>query len=209
MKKVFYIILITLLLLGCGGPTKVTYQELPKDQPLAVNIDGVTLRIVSYGYTKDWTELEIAVLNETDKEIHFDTGQVYLANEKGYDLIPFKAHEIDERVYRKTGKWITPLTVGAITAGIVSIVATSSKDRTNLGRAALALAGVAGASELAKRQSAETDIYRKEDLSMKTYNIPPHLQLGGLLYYRATTGIKGIKAFIKIKGQEEFFHIRL
>lgn len=209
MKRFIYIILITSLFMGCGGPTKVIYQELPKDKPLAVKIEGVTLRVVSYGYTNDWSEVEIAVLNETDEEIHFDAGQVYLTNEKGYDLIPLRAHEINERVYRKTGKWISPLTVGAAAAGIVAIVAPSSSDRAAFGRAALALAGAAGVSEIAKRQTAEADVQKKEDLLMKTYNIPPHLQLGGVLYYRATTGIKGIKAFIKIEGQEEFFHIGL
>jgi len=209
MKKALYVILIAVFLFGCGGPTKVTYQELPKDKPLAIKIDGVTLRVVSYGYTNDWSELEIAVLNETDDEIHFDASQVYMTNEKGYDLIPLRANEINERVHRKTGKWISPLTVGAIASGIAAIIAPSSKDRAAFGRAALALAGAAGVSELSKRQSAEADIQRKEDLLMKTYDIPPHLQLGGVLYYRATTGIQGVKAFIRIEGQEEFFQIGL
>lgn len=209
MKKVFYIILVTSLLFACGGPTKIKYQELAKDKPLALKINGVTLRVVSYGHTKDWSELEVAVLNETEEDIHFDASQVYLTNEKGYDLIPLRGHEISERVYRKTGKWITPLTVGAIAAGIVAIVAPSSKDRAAFGRGALALAGTAWVTELAMGQSAEADIQRKEDLLMKTYNIPPRLQLGGVLYYNASGGAQGVKAFIRIEGQEEFFQIGL
>lgn len=209
VNKIVCIFLIAFLIFGCAGPTKLTYRELPKDKPLAVKINGVTFRLISFGYTKDWSELEVAVANESDEEINFDATQVFLTSEKGYDLIPLKAYEVNERVHRKTGKWITPLTVGAIAAGIAAIIAPSSKDRTAFARATLALAGAAGTAELAKRQTAEADIQRKEDLLMRSYKIFPHLQLGGVLYYRATEGIKGVKAFIKVKGTEEFFNIEL
>lgn len=205
----FIVLFAVLSLLACAGPTKVTYQELPKDKPLAIQINDVTFRIISFGYTKDWSELEVSVANETQEEIDFDASQVYLMNEKGYDLIPLKAYEINERVHRKTGKWVTPLTVGAIVSGIAAIIAPSSKDRTAFARATLALVGAAATTELAKRQSATADIQRKEDLLLKSYKIQPNLQLGGVLYYRSTEGIKGAKAFIKIKGAEEFFHIDL
>ncbi len=208
MKKIYYLALLVIIL-SCAGATKVYYQELPKDKPLAVKIEGVTLRIISFGRTADWSELEIAVANETDKEIEFDPSKVFLTNEKGYDLIPLRGSEINERVYRKTGKWINPLTLGAITAAIAAIVLPSSQDRTNLARAALGLAIAGGASELAKRQSAEEDIRRKEDLLLKVYKIPPRLQLGGTLYYRTTESMKGVKAFIKINGNEEYFEIKL
>jgi len=208
MKKICYLV-IFVLFLSCAGATKVYYQELPKDKPLAVKIDGVTLRIISFGRTADWSELEIAVANETDKEIEFDPTKVYLTNEKGYDLIPLRGSEINERIHRKTGKWVNPLTLGAITAAIGAIVLPNSQDRTNLARAALGLAIAGGASELAKRQSAEEDISRKEDLLLKVYKIPPRLQLGGTLYYRATESMKGVKAFIKINGNEEYFEIKL
>ncbi len=196
-------------LLNCAGPTKITYQELPKDKLLAMQINGVRFRVVSFGYTRDWSELEVSVANETGEEIDFDASQVYLTNEKGYDLIPLKAYEINERVQRKTGKWVTPLTVGAIASGIAAIIAPSSKDRTAFARATLALIGAAATTELAKRQSATADIQRKEDLLLKSYVIQPNLELGGVLYYRATKEIKGAKAFIRIKGIDEFFHIEL
>jgi len=206
MKRIFSIFLVVAFIFACG-PTKLTYQELPKDKPLAMKINGVTLRVVSFGHTKDWSELEIAVANETDEELYFDATQVYLTNEKGYDLTPLRAHEINERVYRKTGKWINPLTIAAIATGIAYIIAPSSKDRAAFGRAALALVGVAGTAELAKRQTAEADIQRKEDILLKSYKIPPNLQLGGFLYYRSTEAMKGVKAFIKVKGTEEYFRI--
>lgn len=209
MNKIACIFLITFFISGCAGPTKPTYQELPKEKPLAVKINGVTLRLISFGYTKDWSELEVAIANETDEEIYFDATQIFLTNEKGYDLIPLKAYEVNERVHRKTGKWITPLTIGVIATGIAAIIAPSSQDRTAFARAALALAGAAGTAELAKRQTAGADIQRKEDLLLKSYKISPHLQLGGVLYYRATEGIKGVKAFITVKGTEEFFNIEL
>jgi hypothetical protein len=209
VSKIVCIFLIAFFISGCAGPTKPTYQELPKEKPLAIKTNGVTLRLISFGYTKNWSGLEVAIANETDEEIYFDATQVFLTNEKGYDLIPLKSYEINERVHRKTGKWITPLTVGAIATGIAAIIAPSSQDRTTFARAALALAGAAGTAELAKRQTAEADIERKEDLLLKSYKIPPHLQLGGVLYYRAAEGIKGVKAFITVKGTEEFFHIEL
>ncbi len=209
MNKIVCIFLIAFFISGCAGATKPTYRELPKEKPLAVKINGVTLRLISFGYTKGWSELEVSIANETDEEIYFDATQVFLTNEKGYDLIPLKAYEVNERVHRKTGKWITPLTVGAIASGIAAIIAPSSQDRTAFARAALALAGAAGTAELAKRQTAGADIQRKEDLLLKSYKIPPHLQLGGVLYYRATEDIKGVKAFITVKGTEEFFHIEL
>jgi hypothetical protein len=209
IKKIIYLSLVTALLLGCGGPTRVNYQELPRHKPLALKINDVTLRVVSYGYTKDWSELEIAVLNESDEPVHLDATQIFLTNEKGYDLAPLRAPEINERVRRKTGQWVTPLTIGAIAAGVAAIVAPSSKDRTAFGRGALALAAGAGVSELAKRQSAEADIKRKDDILLRTYNIPPKLQLGGVLYYPPSTSIEGVKAFIRIEGQEEYFHIAL
>jgi hypothetical protein len=208
MKKLYYLLLLSLFL-SSACATKINYQELPKDKPLAVKIEGVTLRVISFGKTSDWSELEIAVANETDKEIEFDPTKVFLTNEKGYDLIPLRGSEINERIYRKTGKWINPLTLGAITAAIGAIVLPSSQDRTNLTRAALGLAVAGGASELAKRQSAEEDIRRKEDLLLKVYKIPPRLQLGGTLYYRSTKSMKGVKAFIKINGNEEYFEIKL
>jgi len=208
MRKLICIVLIALFILGCAGPTKVTYQELPKEKPLAIQINGVTFRVVSFGTTDDWSELEVAIANETDEDITFDATQVFLTNEKGYDLIPLTAYEINERVHRKTGKWINPLTVGAIAAGIAAIIAPSSKDRTAFGRAALAITGAAVVSELAKRQTAGADVQRKEDLLLRSYKIPPHLQLGGVLYYRATEGMKGAKAFILVKGTEEFFQIQ-
>jgi len=209
VNRIICLSLIVFLVFSCAGPTKLTYQELPKDKSLAMKINGVTLRLISFGYTKDWSELEVSVANESDEEINFDSTQVFLTNEKGYDLIPLKAYEINERVHRKTGKWITPLTVGAIAAGIAAIIAPSSQDRTNFARATLALAGAAGVSELAKRQTTEADVQRKEDLLLKSYKISPGLQLGGVLYYCAAEGIKGVKAFIKVKGTEEFFHIEL
>ena len=209
MKRTVCIFLIlSSFIFGCAA-TKLTYQELPKDKTLAMKINGVTLRVVSFGYTKNWSELEIAIANETDEAIDFDATQVYITNEKGYDLIPLRAHEINERVYRKTGKWITPLTIGAIASSIAAVIAPSSKDRTAFARAALALVGAAGTTELAKRQTAEADIQRREDILLKSYKIPSNLQLGGVLYYRATEGIQGVKAFIKVKGIEEFFHIEL
>jgi hypothetical protein len=207
MKNLISILLVFSFLSGCGGPTKLIHPDLPKDKPLAVRINDVTMRVVSFGYTKDWSELEIAVANETDHEISFDASQIYLTNEQGYDLIPLSAHEINDRVYRKTGKWITPLTLSAVVVGIAAIIAPSSKDRTVLARSALALAGVAAVSEVAKRQTAGEDIHRKEDLLMKDYIIPPHLQLGGVLYYRSTKGIKGVKAFINTDGTDEFFNV--
>lgn len=207
-KTIVYFTLITFIL-SCSGATKLTYQELPKDKPLAIKIEGVTLRVVSFGKTDDWSELEIAVANETDKEIEFDPSKVFLTNEKGYDLMPLRGSEINERIQRKTGKWITPLTLGAVTAAIAAIVLPHSKDRTNLARAALGLAIAGGASELAKRQSAEEDIRRKEDLLLKVYRIPPKLQLGGVLYYRSTETMTGVKAFIKINDDEAFFEIKL
>lgn len=209
MKKIFTYVLIFSFLFSCAVATKLNYQELPKDKPLAIKIEGVTLRIVSFGTTDDWSELEIAVANETDKEIEFDPSKVFLTNEKDYDLMPLRGSEINERIQRKTGKWINPLTLGAITAAIAAIVLPSSKDRTNLARAALGLAIAGGASELAKRQSAEEDIRRKEDLLLRVYKIPPKLQLGGTLYYRSTKAMKGVKAFIKINGGEEYFEIKL
>ncbi|MCX7769588.1 MAG: hypothetical protein N2202_00730 [Proteobacteria bacterium] len=209
MKKYIAIFTLISFIFSCAGATKLTYQELPKDKPLAVKINGVTLRVVSFGKTNDWSELEIAVLNETDKEIRFDPSKVYLTNEKGYDLMPLRGNEINERIYRKTGKWITPLTLGAITAAIAAIVLPHSKDRTNLARAALGLAIAGGAAELAKRQSAEEDVRRKEDLLLKVYKIPPKLQLGGTLYYRSTEAMKGVKAFIEVNGEEAFFEIQL
>ncbi|OGW26266.1 MAG: hypothetical protein A2X59_06940 [Nitrospirae bacterium GWC2_42_7] len=207
MRKLFCILVAFTFLSGCGGPTKLTYPDLPKEKPLAIKINNVTLRVVSFGYTKDWSELEIAVANETDHEISFDASQIYLTNEQGYDLIPLSAREINDRVHRKTGKWITPLTLGAVVVGLAALIAPSSKDRAILGRSALALAGVAAVSEVAKRQTAGEDISRKEDLLMKNYNIPPHLQLGGVLYYRSTKEIKGVKAFIRTDGNEEFFNV--
>jgi hypothetical protein len=207
MKKLFCILIVFSLLSGCGGPTKLTYPDMPKEKAVAVKINGVTFRVVSFGYTDDWSELEIAVANETDREIWFDASQIYLTNEQGYDLIPLTAHEINERVYRKTGKWISPLTLGAVVAGIAAIIAPSSKDRAALAKGALALAGAAVVGEAAKVQTAGEDIRRKEDLLMKDYKIPPHLQLGGVLYYRSTKGIKGVKAFIKTDGDEEFFNV--
>ena len=209
MKRTTCIFLVLSFIFGCAGPTRLTYQELPKEKPLAMEINGVTLRIVSFGYTKDWSELEISIANETDEVIDFDATQVYLTNEKGYDLIPLGTYEINERVHRKTGKWITPLTVGAIASGIAAIIAPSSKDRAAFARAALALVGAAGTAELAKRQTVEADIKRKEDVLLKSYKIPSHLQLGGILYYRTTEGMRGVKAFIKVKGVEEYFHIEL
>jgi len=167
VKKLITLLLIVFFIVGCAGPTRLTYKELPKDRPLAMKINDVTFRVISFGYTKDWSELEIAVANEADEEIDFNPSQVFLTNEKGYDLIPLRTYEINERVHRKTGKWINPLTVGAIAAGITAIVAPSSKDRTAFARAALALVGVAAATEVAKRQSAKADIQRKEDLLLK------------------------------------------
>lgn len=210
MKKIITLIILISFILSCAGATRLTYQDLPKDKPLAVKIEGITLRVVSFGSTKDWSELEIAVANETDKEIEFDPSKVFLTNEKGYDLMPLRGSEINERIQRKTGKWITPLTLGAITAAIAAIVLPHSKDRTNLARAALGLAIAGGAAELAKRQSAEEDVRRKEDLILKVYKIPPKLQLGGVLYYRSTEAMKGVKAFIKInKDEEAYFEIKL
>lgn len=195
-------------LMACGGPTKVVYQELPKEKPLAIKIDGVTFRVVSFGTTGDWSELEIAVANETGGDIHFDASKIYLTNEKDYDLMPLSSYEINDRVRRKTGKWITPLTIAAAVAGIGAIVAPSSKDTDSLARAALGLVGAAAVGEVAKQQSAEADQYRKEDLLLKSYRIPPKLQVGGVLYYRATESAKGVKAFINVNGREEFFQIR-
>lgn len=209
MKRYIAFIVLVFFVFSCAGATKLSYQELPKDRPMAVKIEGVTLRVISFGKTKDWSELEIAVANETDKEIEFDSTKVFLTNENGYDLIPLRGSEINERIQRKTGKWITPLTLGAIAAGIAAIVLPSSQDRTNLARAALGLAIAGGATELAKRQSAEEDIRRKEDMLLKVYKIPPKLQLGGTLYYRSTESMKGVKAFIKINGTEEYFEIKL
>ncbi|MCL4456616.1 MAG: hypothetical protein M1147_07635 [Nitrospirae bacterium] len=207
MKKLVCVMLILFLVAGCGGPTQLTYMELPKDKTLALKINGVTLKVVSFGYTSDWSEIEIAIANETNEDIYFDAAQVFLTSDKGYDLIPLKAHEINERVHRKTGKWVNPLTIGALVAGIAAIVAPSSKDRTTFARGALVLGGGALASEMSKRQTAEADVQRKEDLLLKSYKIPPNLQLGGILYYRSVEAAKGIKAFIKVKGNEEFFHI--
>lgn len=208
MKKLICIALALSLIAGCAGPTQLTYMEAPKDKTLALKINGVTLTVVSFGYTSDWSELEISIANETGEDIHFDASQVFLTNDKGYDLIPLKAHEINERVHRKTGKWVNPLTLATLVAGIAAIVAPSSKDRTTFARGALVLGGGALAAEMSKRQTAEADVQRKEDLLLKSYKIPPKLQLGGVLYYRSTETAKGVKAFIKVKGSEEFFHIQ-
>lgn len=209
MKRIAFFIIFFFLVSGCGGPTKVRYQEFPKEKTLAVKINGVTFRIVSFGTTKEWAELEVAVANDSEETVFFDSSQVFLVNEKGYDLTPLTGYEINERVQRKTGKWITPLTLAAAAAGIGAIVLPSSKDRTHLARAALGLAGAAVVSEVEKRQSADADIERKEDFLLKTYQIPPKLQIGGVLYYRKTEASKGVKAFIRVKGVEEFFQIEL
>jgi hypothetical protein len=206
LMKIISLALIVSLVFGCGA-TQLTYQEMPKDKPLAVKINGIAVRVVSFGFTDDWSELELAIANDSDFEINFDATQVYLTNEQGYDLIPLRGGEINERVHRKTGQWITPLTVGALAAGIAAIIAPSSKDRTNLARGALALGGAAVGAELGKRQSAEADVQRKEDFLLKSYKILPKLQLGGVLYYRSTKAAKGVKVFIKTKSGEEFFHI--
>ena len=208
MKRIWICLLLITLVLGCAGPTKLTYQDLPKDRPLAMQLDNVTFRVVSFGYAADWSELEIAVANETDSPINFDPTKVYLTNEKGYDLIPLGAHEINDRIHRKTGQWINPLTIGAIASGLAYLIAPSAHDRAAFGKAAVALAGGAAVYEGSERQSAEGDVRRKEDLLLKNYTIPPKLQLGGTLYYRSTQAMKGTKAFIKIKGTEEFFQIQ-
>lgn len=201
--------LIVLLVASCAGPTKLTYQELPKDKPLAVTKDNVTLRLVSFGYTDDWSELEIAIANGTNETLDFDASKIYLTNAQGYDLIPLKSFEIEERLKRKTGKWVNPLTVGALAAVVGAIVAPGAVDRTNFGRAAVVLGAAGVGSEMAKRQSADEDVKHKEDVLLKNYKIPPGLHLGGVLYYRSTDGIKGVKAFIKINGKDELFSINL
>lgn len=209
MKKFFLLLILLSLVLGCAGATKPVLQELPKDKPSAVKINGVTLRVIAVGHTKDWSEVEIAISNETGDPLDFDVSKIFVTNEKGYDLIPLNAHEINERVQRKTGKWVNPLSLGAIASGIAAIVMPSSHDRLNLAKAALVLAGGGVTSELAKKQTAEADKQRKDDLLLKSYKVPHGLQLGGLLYYRSTETLTGVKAFIKIKGAEEFFHIGL
>lgn len=208
MKRIWISLLIITLVLGCAGPTKLTYQDLPKDKPLAVMSDNVTFRVVSFGHTDDWSELEIAVANETDSPINFDPAKVYLTNEKGYDLIPLSGYEVNDRIHRKTGQWINPLTIGAIASGLAYLIAPSAHDRAAFGKAAVALAGGAAVYEGAERQSAQADIGRKEDLLLKNYTIPPKLQVGGTLYYRSTQAMKGVKAFIRIKGAEEFFQVQ-
>ncbi|TAN45103.1 MAG: hypothetical protein EPN22_03670 [Nitrospirae bacterium] len=209
MKRFWALLLIISMLCGCAGATKPTFQELPQGKPLAMKINGVTFRIVAFGYTNDWSELEVAILNETGQDLEFDISKIYVTNEKNYDLVPLRAHEINERVHRKTGKLVNPFTVGALAAGIAAIIAPASNDRTNIAKAALVLAGAALGTEMASRQTAEADAQRKEDLLLKSYKVPSGLQLGGILYYRTTEAAKGVKAFIKIKGQEEFFHIEL
>ncbi len=209
MKNTKNSILISIALVffvcACAGKTKVQLQSIP--QPLTQTKENVSVVALEFGTTKHWSQLEVAVANLSDEPVRIEAREIYLKNEKGYYLLPYTNTQIEDKIEKRAGKYVNPLTIGAVGAALVAIILPSKHDRDVALKAAAVLAGGAIGKELAERQGVKEDLEIKDDFFLKNYSIPPGLKLGGRVYYPPVEQATGLKALIKIKEQDTLFEI--
>lgn len=209
MTKGFWNVVISIMVIfiifSCAGKTKIKHQEIP--QPLVQTQEGVSVVVIEFGTTKHWSQMEIAIANMTEESIKIESQEIYLKNEKGYYLAPYTNYQIEEKIRKRTGKYVNPLTIGALGAALTAIILPSKHDREVALKTAAVLAGGAIGKEVAEQQGAKEDLEVKDDASLKDYTIPPGLKLGGYVYYPPVPKATGMKAMIRVNEQDRMFEI--
>lgn len=205
LKHLATLIAITMLTAGCA--TQVTMQ--PIHQPLAFSQEGVAIEVVGVGHTKEWTEVEVAVANSTDQQVQIKDREIYVRNEKGYYIVPYQDYEINQKIYNRTGKYMNPLTLGALGAAITAIVLPQSHDRETAARIAGALLLGAIGKEVGERQTAESEQVKKGDTIFRNYTIPPSLKLGGKVYFPPMEKATGLKMLLYVAGRPTMFELEI
>ncbi|MDH4100955.1 MAG: hypothetical protein OEV28_10355 [Nitrospirota bacterium] len=208
MKKLILPALLgAIMMLSTGCATQVTMQ--PIHQPLSFNQEGVTIEVVGVGHTKEWTEVEVAVANATDQQVQIKDREIYVRNEKGYYIVPYQDYEINQKIYSRTGKYMNPLTLGALGAVITAIVLPQSHDRETAARIAGALLLGAIGKEVGERQAAESEQVKKGDTIFRNYTIPPNLKLGGKVYFPPMDKATGLKMLLYVSGRPTMFELEI
>lgn len=197
------VVAVAMLATGCA--TKVTMQ--PISQPMTFTQGGVTIEVVGVGHTKDWTDVEIAVANSTDQPLSVKDREIYARNEKGYYVMPYQDYEINQKIYSRTGKYINPLTLGAIGAVMAALILPQSHDRETAARIAGALAVGAIGKEVGEQQAASGEERKKSDTIFRNYTIPPNLKLGGKVYFPPMEKTTGLKMILYVGGKAEMFEL--
>lgn len=203
LKPAAAVVAMAMLATGCA--TKVTMQ--PISQPMTFTQGGVTIEVVGVGHTKDWTDVEIAVANSTDQPLSVKDREIYARNEKGYYVMPYQDYEINQKIYSRTGKYINPLTLGAIGAIMAALVLPQSHDRETAARIAGALAVGAIGKEVGEQQAASGEERKKSDTIFRNYTIPPNLKLGGKVYFPPMEKTTGLKMILYVGNKAEMFEL--
>ncbi|MBN2467526.1 MAG: hypothetical protein JXD19_05185 [Deltaproteobacteria bacterium] len=198
-------IVTAVLCFGCAGKTKVKFQQLPS--ALVETKEDVGIVVLGIGRTKHWSQMEIAIANMRSEPVRVDTRDIYLKNEKGYYLVPYSNAQIEEKIRKRTGQYVNPLSVGAVGTALAAIILPSKHDRDVALRTAAVLAGTAIAAEVADHQGADRDLETKDDFFLKHHTIPSGLKLGGFVYYPPVAKATGMKAIMSIGGQDVAFEI--
>lgn len=200
------IVCAVLILDGCAARTKLVRQNFPVNLS-SKNINGIEFSVLNFGTTREWSELEIAIINNLDRPLPIKVSKIYILSERGYYLEPYDRGQIEERIESKTGKLINPLTLSALTAGITAIILPKGKGREIAKDTAIVLGAGAVINEAVKRQQAQEDKLHVEDFVLKDKEIPQQLRLGGTIYYPPVKKLLGVKAYIHIEGKEEIFEL--
>lgn len=205
LRFIAAMVAVTVLATGCA--TQVTMQSI--DRSLAFSQGGVTIEVVGVGHTKEWTEVELAVANATDQSIQVKDREIYARNEKGYYVLPYQDYEINQKIYSRTGKYMNPLTLGALGAAITALVLPQSHDRETAARIAGAFLLGAIGKEVGERQTAESEQVKKGDTIFRNYTIPPNLKLGGKVYFPPMEKTTGLKMILYVGGKAEMFELEI
>ena len=182
-------------------------NESPVPPPLQKNINN-NIQVTVYSYTKHkkYSAIEIGFTNLTDDYVEFTPKEIYLNDAVKYAVKPLSKEQVFQTAInqKSKGRYI-PLAIG-VGLGLAALGTSGANNGLSLGLglAALSVGGIYLLSE-GLRNSAEqnklVDIENNPIYEIK--RLPPHITLGGFLYFPAISQPKSVTVFSKTKAGKQ------
>lgn len=161
--------------------------------------------VYSLKRSRDYTLIEIGFENTQDHYVSFTPQEIYLNDRDQYSVAPLPIEELTSLAER------TPITdsvsmgslIGAVVLGVAGIAAAGSNRNLakGLGIAALALGGTFIISAVLENAAKQNRLVTFKNNTLKTINkLPPHMILGGFLYFPKVKHPTSLTIMVKKSG---------
>lgn len=200
IKAIVNVILVNLIFIQNAWATLIT-------APIQTLDNNIEIQVFSYKKTRHYTAVELGFSNPLSQYVDFTPTEIYLDDEVKYSLPPLSTAEVQRIEEMKPSLAFVPAMIG-VGLGIATLgtgIYGQSNVSKGLGIAALSMGGVYLLSKNLENYSQQNRLIGFEGNRLGTINkLPPHMVLGGFLYFPSTKKPKSITIVARNKnGQYE------